>query len=437
MSIGATTIAANGQITNGGYTLSNTGALTATGANITGSINAGSSITLGSPVNFSVNSSGSITAKTGIIGPVNITTSSMNSQGSSPYLNANTNYYNFDNFGDIYIYSNPGSDVAPGGTHLDQYHQTALVGEYIQIKRSSTSAFSNNLYEAVIGDISGAYAEVRVQNASTSSYAVMYSTGNISLSGSINGYGFTSGRHNGANQMVHTDVNGYLQVGYINSSNGNEGNNSNPSRVWGTNGSDDYLRSYLTSALSVGSAGYATSAGSATTATTADSAAAYTGASISTGHGTFQVINGSNANLRAARPYVSGESLIAFYDNTVASAAAGGIRWGTSATDLVVWDVASDIRLKNNVRDFDDALDIFREVRPVKFNWKSNDAESHGFIAQELMEVYPLAVLEPSVDNEYYGVSTLKMVPLMAAVIKKMISKIDELEARIQTIEGV
>jgi hypothetical protein len=378
---------------------------------------------------FAVTAAGAIKATSGKIGPVLISSSSMNSQGSSPYLNSNNNYYGLDNFGDIYIYSNPGSDV--GGPHVNQFHSTALVGEYIQIKKTSTNAFSDNLYEARIGDTSGTYAEVVVQNASTSSYVAMYSTGNVTLTGSLNGYSFTSGRHNGANQMVHTDGNGYLQVGYINSSNGNEGNNSNPSRVWGTNGGDDYLRSYLTSALSVGSAGYATTAGSATTATSANSAASYTGSTISTGHGTFQVVNGTNANLRAARPYVSGESLLAFYDNTVASAAAGGIRWGTSATDLVVWDVASDIRLKNNVRDFDDALDIFREVRPVKFNWKSNNAESHGFIAQELMDVYPLAVLEPSVDNEYYGVSTLKMVPLMAAVIKKMISKIDELEARL------
>ena len=40
MAIGATTIAANGQITNGGYTLSAAGALSATGASLTGTVNA-------------------------------------------------------------------------------------------------------------------------------------------------------------------------------------------------------------------------------------------------------------------------------------------------------------------------------------------------------------------------------------------------------------
>ena len=73
-----------------------------------------------------------------------------------------------------------------------------------------------------------------------------------------------SGRNNEANKVVRTDGNGYLQTGYINSSSGDEGNNSSPSRVWGTNGSDSYLRTYLSSALSVGyssNANYASTVG--------------------------------------------------------------------------------------------------------------------------------------------------------------------------------
>jgi hypothetical protein len=71
------------------------------------------------------------------------------------------------------------------------------------------------------------------------------------------GLNVATGRNNVANQVVRTDGSGYLQTGYINSE-GNEGNNSNPPRVWGTNGSDNYLRTYLTSALNVNSASSAT-----------------------------------------------------------------------------------------------------------------------------------------------------------------------------------
>ena len=58
------------------------------------------------------------------------------------------------------------------------------------------------------------------------------------------------------------DDNGYTHFpSYINIG-GNENNNSSPDRVWGSNGSDSYLRSYRTSALNVN---YAASAGNANT----------------------------------------------------------------------------------------------------------------------------------------------------------------------------
>ena len=75
-------------------------------------------------------------------------------------------------------------------------------------------------------------------------------TGSVSgNAGTVGGLAVASGRNNVANQVVRTDGSGYLQCGYINSSNGNEGNNSSPTRIWGTNGVDDYMRTYLTSAL--------------------------------------------------------------------------------------------------------------------------------------------------------------------------------------------
>jgi len=82
-------------------------------------------------------------------------------------------------------------------------------------------------------------------------------TGNAATVASL---GVHTGTNNEANKIVRTDANGYIIAGYLNSASGNEGNNSNPSRVWGTNGTDSYLRTYLTSALSVS---YAATAGSA------------------------------------------------------------------------------------------------------------------------------------------------------------------------------
>ena len=63
--------------------------------------------------------------------------------------------------------------------------------------------------------------------------------------------GWKYGKH------MYLDTNGFLFTpSYINIG-GNENNNSSPDRVWGSNGSDSYLRSYRTSALRVAYAGNA------------------------------------------------------------------------------------------------------------------------------------------------------------------------------------
>lgn len=66
------------------------------------------------------------------------------------------------------------------------------------------------------------------------------------------------------------DTNGFLFTpSYINIG-GNENNNSSPDRVWGSNSSDSFLRSYRTSALKVAYANSAGNANSANHATNAD-----------------------------------------------------------------------------------------------------------------------------------------------------------------------
>jgi len=76
--------------------------------------------------------------------------------------------------------------------------------------------------------------------------------------GTVGSLSVHAGRNNEANKIVRTDGNGYIMAGYINSNNGNENNASSPPRVWGTNGGDDYMRTYQTASLSVA---YAANAG--------------------------------------------------------------------------------------------------------------------------------------------------------------------------------
>jgi hypothetical protein len=421
------TISNTGAIISTNFNMTAGGNVTANNATIIGSINAGSSITLGSPVNFSVNSSGSVTAKTGKIGPVNITTSSMNSQNSSPYLNTSTNYYNFDNFGDIYVYSNPGSDV--GGPHVNQFHSTALVGEYIQIKKTSTSAFSDNLYEARIGDTTGTYAEVVVQNASTSSYVAMYSTGNMTVTGTINGYGFTSGRHDGGNQMVHTDGSGYLQVGYINSWQGYiENTNASPDRIWGSNGGDDaYLRTYRTSALSVA---YAVNAGYATTAGLR--LGRILDITSSSAGQDFVIANGNGSGvLRVA-------SEAGVYSKVVTGRAVQ-----VNSTDLI-GTTASTARLKQDIEPYIFNEQAILSIEPKKFKYNEkvqhggDDSDwQYGFIAEEAVAagLSELCGFDEEGLPDYFAYE--RMCVAQQQIIRTLWSKVEFLESRVQTLEGV
>jgi hypothetical protein len=435
---GNTAIAANGRITNGGYTLSNTGVLTATGANISGAITA-------TTINATVS---------GRIGPFDLTDTSLRSTSYN-----SQNYMEILDYGDILIYSSP-----LDGGHASMRHRTDLVGEYIQVSRLAgygTNAPAINRY-ITLGSTNGAPGNIGIGivEDNVSKFKV-YQDGNIQAvninltgvltSSSLHGYGFTSGRHNTANLMVHTDGNGYLQVGYINSSNGNEGNNSNPSRVWGTNGSDDYLRSYLTSALSVGSAGYATSAGSATTATSATTAVSVTGSDI-TGH----VFN-STTGIRFPGPlntsYSNMPSDFNFslnfqYSNTgglmyaLVNGDNGAVRnWATSGP--------SDRRLKENINsNVSSHLEKFYALTAYEFEFNEKmpivggkyiptGEKEIGLIAQEVKEIFPNMVFGQEEQDSYLQINYQQFCKLLIAASLDQNKRINELEARIQTLEGV
>ena len=143
---------------------------------------------------------------------------------------------------------NKRTDWSPAPEDVDANIATA---QSTAISSAATNAASK--YLPLIGgnisgvlNVAGNITGTLIGNASTATNA-----GNANT---VSGLSVASGRNNVGNQIVRTDGNGYLQTGYINSSNGDEGNNSNPIRVWGTNGSDSYLRTYLTSALNVGNA---------------------------------------------------------------------------------------------------------------------------------------------------------------------------------------
>jgi hypothetical protein len=100
------------------------------------------------------------------------------------------------------------------------------------------------------------------------------------------------------------------------------------------------------------------------------------------------------------------------------------------------YGTASDHRLKTNVNPMVDALKTISALKPCTYEWKVSGLGGEGFIAHELHEVIPHAVMgEKDAVNEDgsikpQGVDYSKIVVHLVAAIQELTAKIEALEAR-------
>lgn len=187
---------------------------------------------------------------------------------------------------------------------------------------------ANGLLTALSNSDKGISITVGGTTKSVANISVNYAS-SAGDSDTVDGLHVHSGRNYEANKIVRTDKYGYIECGYIDCSLGNEGNNTSPARVWGTNGSDNYLRSYITSALNVASA------------TKLQTARTIWGQAFDgTGNvnGTIY-INNSNSSNGAIRlnSDISSNARISAIDDQVIFNTGNAIRFGETAWDWNQW----------------------------------------------------------------------------------------------------
>ena len=109
----------------------------------------------------------------------------------------------------------------------------------------------------------------------------------------------------------------------------------------------------------------------------------------------------------------------------------------------VSYGSASDYRLKENVTKLNNSTERIKKLKPSNFNFLENANETvDGFIAHEVQEIVPEAVtgkkdaVGPDGKPIYQGIDQSKIVPLLTAALQEAISKIEQLETRIQTLEN-
>jgi hypothetical protein len=107
------------------------------------------------------------------------------------------------------------------------------------------------------------------------------------------------------------------------------------------------------------------------------------------------------------------------------------------------YNTSSDYRLKENVTYDFDAITRLKQLKPARFNFIVEPNKTiDGFLAHEVQSVIPEAITgtKDEIDSEgnpvYQGIDQSKLTPILTKALQEAIAKIEQLEARITTLEN-
>jgi len=155
--------------------------------------------------------------------------------------------------------------------------------------------------------------------------------------------------------------------------------------------------------------------------------------------------NSNNGCVLRTSTNASGTGFLYFQQDT--NTCGSVVRVGT--TSAVTYSSTSDYRLKENITPMTGALSKVAKLKPVTYTWKSGGESAEGFIAHELAEVCPDAVVgtKDAVDADgnpkYQSIDTSFLVATLTAALQETKALIDTqaetinaLTARIVALEG-
>ena len=161
----------------------------------------------------------------------------------------------------------------------------------------------------------------------------------------------------------------------------------------------------------------------------------------------LQVVGNSNTTVSTYKVHTNGNIALLF--RNAAGDSKGSI---VINADSTAYNTTSDYRLKENVDYTFDATTRLKQLKPARFNWISDETNTllDGFIAHEVSSVVPEAISGEKDATETYtdengdeqtrinpqGIDQSKLVPLLTKALQEAITKIETLEARVQTLEN-
>ena len=155
--------------------------------------------------------------------------------------------------------------------------------------------------------------------------------------------------------------------------------------------------------------------------------------------GTASTLNNTAAHLQVLG--ISTDDSLAVFRNGSGRSAGNIIFQNASATQVgyiqatnsaTLYATSSDYRLKNTIAPMTGALAKVAALNPVTYKWNSDNSDGEGFIAHELAEVCPQAVVgqKDAVDSDgnpvYQGIDTSFLVATLTAAIQELKAEFDQ-----------
>ena len=125
-----------------------------------------------------------------------------------------------------------------------------------------------------------------------------------------------------------------------------------------------------------------------------------------------------------ANTSTSSGSLIVFYSGDGSEVGSIGMS-NLNAGSAVAYNTSSDARLKD-VTGEAKGLEVINALKPVAFNWKSDNAEDEGLLAQEVKEIVPNAVSQG--EDEYYQMDYSKLVTPLIKAVQELSAEVEQLK---------
>ena len=114
----------------------------------------------------------------------------------------------------------------------------------------------------------------------------------------------------------------------------------------------------------------------------------------------------------------------------------GNVGTITTSGSSTAYNTSSDYRLKTDAQPMVGASDRVLALKPCNFAWKADGTRVDGFLAHEAQAVVPEAVTGEKDGEEMQAIDHSKLVPLLTAALQEALTEINNLKARVATLEG-